>query len=594
MAFLVSLLRWPDRRLPWAFYKGFKVIGHLEHSGIFNEKVMSEISEEEISESFFGKPAEEFLAKLLQRKPGEFAQKLHELAMKEVNRRRFSQPVSIKTLNKRYGKGGWRAMPLFLIEQKGKFRLISDARQGEHNKFTSEDETIFTISIEFVIELLNLVSRSVKASRWGSANGDWLPPWAAPSFQSDDLDEAYAQCPGHPEHRKACIVGWPNPHTGKWMFAEANGLVFGLRAAVLAFNRWPTLMVAASRRLFATLSGNYFDDFGLADTRASAGSGRRCQTRAAAMCGGSFGDPKAFPPGYIRNFVGVSLRLDGFSRCGEVLLEPKEECLLSISEKVDGALASMSLSSGQASKLRGQLGWASTNLFARMGRTGMAALKTRQYFEKDSRVLHGSRLHKALIFLKYMLPFAPARRILLSKPASPPIIVYSDASWPSIRDGEKMTKIPRIGWVIFQQGEKPIGVSCIANESILKHLIDRSTQILAVESFAAVAAPWVSPHLFSGRDVIWWIDNLSAMSSLVRGAARPEDIDIFASMAALQFAALRCRPWYEWVDSDSNPSDGLSRDGVKDAWTLQQGWDLYDLGDMDWSEVFYKYDICNP
>ena len=32
--------------------------------------------------------------------------------------------------------------------------------------------------------------------------------------------------------------------------------------------------------------------------------------------------------------------------------------------------------------------------------------------------------------------------------------------------------------------------------------------------------------------------------------------------------------WYEWVDSDSNPADGLSRDGVHDEWTLRQGWEL--------------------
>ena len=32
--------------------------------------------------------------------------------------------------------------------------------------------------------------------------------------------------------------------------------------------------------------------------------------------------------------------------------------------------------------------------------------------------------------------------------------------------------------------------------------------------------------------------------------------------------------WYEWVGSDSNPADGLSRDGAHDKWTLEQGWHL--------------------
>ena len=76
------------------------------------------------------------------------------------------------------------------------------------------------------------------------------------------------------------------------------------------------------------------------------------------------------------------------------------------------------------------------------------------------------------------------------------------------------------------------------------------------------------------------------------GAARPEDIDTFSSMAALQFASLHSRPWYEWVDSDANPADGLSRAGLEDAWTLAQGWDLTDLGDKDWTAAFQAYDIC--
>ena len=30
--------------------------------------------------------------------------------------------------------------------------------------------------------------------------------------------------------------------------------------------------------------------------------------------------------------------------------------------------------------------------------------------------------------------------------------------------------------------------------------------------------------------------------------------------------------WFEWVDSDSNLADGLSRDGAEDSWTLKQNW----------------------
>ena len=35
--------------------------------------------------------------------------------------------------------------------------------------------------------------------------------------------------------------------------------------------------------------------------------------------------------------------------------------------------------------------------------------------------------------------------------------------------------------------------------------------------------------------------------------------------------------WFEWVDSDSNFADGLSRDGAEDSWTLKQNWELHEF-----------------
>ena len=35
--------------------------------------------------------------------------------------------------------------------------------------------------------------------------------------------------------------------------------------------------------------------------------------------------------------------------------------------------------------------------------------------------------------------------------------------------------------------------------------------------------------------------------------------------------------WFEWVDSNSNLADGLSRDGAEDPWTLDQHWELHEF-----------------
>ena len=113
-------------------------------------------------------------------------------------------------------------------------------------------------------------------------------------------------------------------------------------------------------------------------------------------------------------------------------------------------------------------------------------------------------------------------------------------------------------------------------------------QILAVEAFASIAAMHVSPELFEDSDILWFVDNESAVSSLIRGAAKPEDIDKIAAFSASRTTSLRARIWWEWIDSDSNPSDGLSRDGLLDEWTSKQRWTCTDLGDRDWSAAFVQ------
>ena len=45
------------------------------------------------------------------------------------------------------------------------------------------------------------------------------------------------------------------------------------------------------------------------------------------------------------------------------------------------------------------------------------------------------------------------------------------------------------------------------------------------------------------------------------------------------------RIWYEWIDSNSNPADGLSRDGLLDEWTVRQGWELANSESLRWHEM---------
>ena len=107
--------------------------------------------------------------------------------------------------------------------------------------------------------------------------------------------------------------------------------------------------------------------------------------------------------------------------------------------------------------------------------------------------------------------------------------------------------------------------------------IPRKQQIFAAEAIAVPEAILDAPEALAGRQVTWYIDNESACSSFIRGASRQEDVSEIIAIALLSVAKINAVIWFEWIDSHSNPSDGLSRLGLQDPWTKSQAWSLLEL-----------------
>ena len=91
--------------------------------------------------------------------------------------------------------------------------------------------------------------------------------------------------------------------------------------------------------------------------------------------------------------------------------------------------------------------------------------------------------------------------------------------------------------------------------------------------------------------MVWSIDNEAAASAGIRGSSDEPEVEIAVQVAHLIWLHLRCRVWIEWIDSKSNPADGLSRDGLQDQWTRQQGWQLSEAAEPPWTEDVAKPDV---
>ena len=77
------------------------------------------------------------------------------------------------------------------------------------------------------------------------------------------------------------------------------------------------------------------------------------------------------------------------------------------------------------------------------------------------------------------------------------------------------------------------------------------------------------PERFRGRRVVWYVDNTSAMAAFVKGASANEHLERIVAIFWLCCHHLDCGIWREWVDSESNWSDGLSRDLADDLFVKE-------------------------
>jgi hypothetical protein len=121
------------------------------------------------------------------------------------------------------------------------------------------------------------------------------------------------------------------------------------------------------------------------------------------------------------------------------------------------------------------------------------------------------------------------------------------------------------------------GATCVLSDQVLKKFLPKRQQISQAELFVPYTAMANEADEFAGADVIWFIDNMSAVMAIIKGASAKADLSAITVALHAIFARLGVRVWIEYVESASNPSDGLSRAGLEDAWTLAQGWTLKEV-----------------
>ena len=130
---------------------------------------------------------------------------------------------------------------------------------------------------------------------------------------------------------------------------------------------------------------------------------------------------------------------------------------------------------------------------------------------------------------------------------------------------------------------RPIGQTLDLKPEITRAWKERVQQIFPAEAVALVITTWSLYRQLRDCDVTWFIDNEAAAAAGIRGASKEPDVTTIVQAAHLLWMSLGTRVWIEWIDTASNPSDGLSRAGLLDPWTQAQDWQLSVCRDPPWS-----------
>ena len=569
MAAMTSILRWPDRAQARGYITGMRISEDIEETGVFRE-LKTPLAEK--PQTYFGTEASQAVKELMHSKPPKESQLIFEETVKEQSRGWLSRTFSAAELDERYGKGEWRFIPRFILHQKLKDRLIDDAKRGGQNARAIFRETIFTANIDFVGEVLSAFIAELAWSLCGLRTNasteevlKALPSWFEPAMGIEDLPDAYRGVPLHPADARMAIVAFWSTEAGGWRFAISRAMLFGLSAAVIHFNRKPTLAVAAVRRFGGVAAAAFFDDIvRLASHSSENSDGSFLETVLNGM-GASPSQSKSVPLGQSRVWIGVKTNLGQCTSHGFYEQTPTEGAVQAVVDGCRTAITAKRLDKNDAASLRGKANWSNSHSAGRCGRIGTGVLRRKQQGETP----HLSECDTTdLAFLALISSRLPANRVYVAGSRGKPTRVYSDASF------EPGDSEPGIGWVIFPPGQRAQGRAAAMPSSIVETLKIRKTQIYAAETYAVLAAVHAHLRELADTDAIFFVDNEAACAALIRGSSKEADVGAIANAVQWLLFSVNCRPWFEWIDSNSNCADGLSRDGLLDAWTQEQGWQL--------------------
>ena len=132
-----------------------------------------------------------------------------------------------------------------------------------------------------------------------------------------------------------------------------------------------------------------------------------------------------------------------------------------------------------------------------------------------------------------------------------------------------------VGVALWESGTQVVRAEILRVPEEVRILLDRQknlgrfNDIFEIEAVGPLVLLENFPDLFRGSLWLHFLDNAAALSNLVNGSSSVIQGDILIGATWSQDHRLQVFPWFDRVDTKSNPVDGLSRGRLDGPWKLE-------------------------
>ena len=231
-------------------------------------------------------------------------------------------------------------------------------------------------------------------------------------------------------------------------------------------------------------------------------------------------------------------------------------------EMLTSILGRSRLPSGLASSLVGRLMFACVAVSGFFGKSMLRALRRRSY---ETRTNMNPQILATLNWWIRRLRAAPPRPI--------PFMVHNRKTVVTYSDGEGSG---HVGVAIWSNALSRPQAGRIRVPDLVRTMwtADRRApdadfnDIQEVEGIGPLLALTTWKSLLADSLWLHFIDNNGALSCLVKGGSSVSSTDTIVGLTWQRISKINASPWFDRVDTKSNPVDGLSRGDLRGNWDL--------------------------